>query len=641
MNKNGQEINIITWIVIFLYCTFVLIFLINYSKNFVLTFDAAFNFQVSEELLNGLYATNYDHPVVFYHGVQTGWPFIFPTYLLNMFLGTSYQNMQFVSAFYAAALLFLITKVVYDETNIFTALITSSLVLISPLFIYTVAVGYGEIATEFWIFLVLILLNKKCTSNNDKKYSIVAGIAFGLGFLTKTVFLICTPALLFYIILDLHSSDNRKRTLFSYILFFVSGIIVFLLFELYKCSQLGISEYFNWWREELPEIFAQTGASGKYMSSADLRILEKVLKHANLFESFYHIPLSLICIPLPLVFKSFWSDGNQPLSYILKKLNKSLVFLYTLCFTYVAWWLFLTPTVKTFYRRIIIANTLLIVLCIITLSWVISELCKGKKWATVITLPFICFFIILFTFNSLSALKSTTASERDLKQDSFDVVSYLNDLDNVHMYGVGWWQAPVISSISDYHFRDLNLHEEIVDDGYFILDNYMRKGEADAFSTRVLPRCQAELVYKNNNYSVYSIQDYTLSYYDSIDHCLNIIATNESNHMEVFWDTGSSFNEIEKCCLMKTGDAYITEFPEQLSLLRLDFTSEDQTAMIDEIIFRIYGNTVSLNADDLSRLIVGYNNITTPVIVNQRLSFSIDGPDPFIVFNVEHITQSM
>ena len=222
-------------------------------NNCLLDFDAGMNFQVSKSLAdNGRYATNYmdvdynaSDSLLFDHKIQTGSPIIFPTALLNVIFGVKPMHMQIVLCAVYCVFLFLIYYVVSKRLGRIAGILTT--LFFVPYTYFNPFYGYGEVAMGT-VMLLTFLVFLYARQNGKFRYYFVTGLLFGIGYLTKTVFMICAPTYFLFLVYDLVKSSNRKHEFKKYLTLVGGFLVPVAIFELYKLISLGgIMQYFTWW----------------------------------------------------------------------------------------------------------------------------------------------------------------------------------------------------------------------------------------------------------------------------------------------------------------------------------------------------------------------------------------------------------
>ena len=198
---------------------FLIIFII--MESCVLDFDAGMNFMVTKYLaINGDYATYYDEYVLFDHAIQTGGIVIALTTLLNLFAGINTVHMQIVTTLFLCLLIGTLYQYIKNQANSYFSLVVIVVIATSPWVIRTAVTGYGEIPMGF-LMIAAVLLFKKVLDNKNFSGFFCIGLILGIGYLTKTVFLIILPSFIFWVTIDYLIN---KRRLVKYYLALIIGV---------------------------------------------------------------------------------------------------------------------------------------------------------------------------------------------------------------------------------------------------------------------------------------------------------------------------------------------------------------------------------------------------------------------------------
>lgn len=504
-------------IILFLLFSISLVLTVYYST---LSFDGAMNFQVSKNLFSfGEYATNYNGITVFDHTIQTGSPLLFPVAIVFFIFGINIFTAQIPSVIYLLLLTVTIYYVSSKLANNWISLITLLVFLQTPFLLEFAVNGYGEIPTLFFILLGTYFFYKLERSDitNKNRISIFIGILFGLAYLTKTIALIAVPSFLIVFLLDVLLL--KKNEIRYYILISISFFVPVILFEIYKFLSLGYYNYVSWWSVELSHIFSQSGVTSGFQDS--IGIFDKLTTHFLLLSGFLDLPptwlLIFLIVPYILIATKVTID------FLINKLNNisiSILFLSGISSTYLIWWLLVTPTSKAWMRRIINGVLIheIITIFAIYICWRylfvnirLYKIQKHKIYLVGVSIIIISLSASVLIYISHSPyLKFPTAPSKErIELETF--VESINDLpENAKLYGVGWWQAPVISFASNKNIYDINkIDLDSFNNGinnYFIVDSYLYSiGKSEMES--VLNRSDYKLINKEDTHYLYKINN--------------------------------------------------------------------------------------------------------------------------------------
>lgn len=189
-------------------------------------YDGAYNATVSKNVAHGLgYVTSYDQYYFNNYEITTGPTILLPTALLIKIFG----NVHWVGAVNTLIIFSLLVLLIVIEKRIskkswstiltkFAIFLMILFILVPPLFFTKV---YGEIpATLFFIIASVIYFSK-----SQYRYAI-AGIFFGMAFVTKTVMLLLFLPIFFHALLRIFKQNNYR---YKELKFFSTMLISFVL----------------------------------------------------------------------------------------------------------------------------------------------------------------------------------------------------------------------------------------------------------------------------------------------------------------------------------------------------------------------------------------------------------------------------
>lgn len=497
------------WIVVGEIAIWILIvlFLFLGMRRVGLSFDSAMNYQISENLAeSGQYRSNYTEmnyqEAMFYHPVQTGAPVIMPAALLNLMFGSSPVNMQIVTTLYLLALFILVKIVVEKFAGIILAFLAVLYLTVFPDITILAWQSLGEVAMGVWMLLAFIIYQNGRKKKSKWSYFIL-GVIAGIGFLTKTAYLICVPSFILFILYDLYKS--KGKILIEYGKTCIGFLIPVGGFELYKFLCLGKEEYIEWWGYERGAIFQQTGLGQHVEISLLNKISQRFVILADLANMQWYWLALIIVVP------AVWFAWI----YFIKRGRSSfLLQCYIMFMGYTAWWCLYLPETKLWLRRVEVGLILGIIvffsvvgLCIKDIVHDFKERKKIKSACVRSVGGGIIFCCLLVNF-----IGNTIDFEQYYKymvsiQNSVEAVSeYIDSLpeDSVFM-GVAWWQAPVIAAESNVEILNLEYYDNVIDEFYFVEDSYMKSGEANGIKNRLGSRYAVETVYEGGRDTVYKV----------------------------------------------------------------------------------------------------------------------------------------
>lgn len=517
--------------IIFYFCIVLIIhfsikcFSISQTETF--SFDGAINAQVSQNLIkNFSYSTRYDGGQVFDPSIQTGIPVIFPLALLFTLFGESFEIGLIINAFYCVSLLLAILYFIKYCLKLpnFYSLIFILLFYSTPQ-IFTYAFGlFGEIPTLFFIFLVIIFLFK-FEETNQKKYLFLSGFSFGLAYLTKTIAFIILPSLFlffFLIYLDRKSLKIKYKKLITVFIFgFTPPIVLFEIFKLLSLKQ--VQNYLSWWKNQTIGIFQQAGVISGFQDTNGF--FQKLITHLGIFASEINLHISIIIFLLLIISISvigflFIAIKKEKKVYrFLPTIvtNKTLIILFSIVLTYFGWWLFITPTQKAWFRRIINGYILLEVSVIVVLFFINTYILQNLNLKKNNFVKFSSIFLINLFFVVIFVLLPTKLTnfnisfmDSEFKKNTEKASIFMNTLPpQSKFFGFGWWQAPILSFESKKVFFNLDFDVHMSEPGiksnkFLIIDSFAQKTAEDEYS-KIFGDFNYQKLYSNDDYEIFEL----------------------------------------------------------------------------------------------------------------------------------------
>ena len=473
-------------------------------NNCLLDFDAGMNFQVSKSLAdNGRYATNYmdvdynaSDSLLFDHKIQTGSPIIFPTALLNVIFGVKPMHMQIVLCAVYCVFLFLIYYVVSKRLGRIVGILTT--LFFVPYTYFNPFYGYGEVAMGT-VMLLTFLVFLYARQNGKFRYYFVTGLLFGIGYLTKTVFMICAPTYFLFLVYDLVKSSNRKHEFKKYLALVGGFLVPVAIFELYKLISLGgIMQYFSWWYQELACILTESGTSDEVGGITGLlsRIVTNIVWYGDMFNMLSLFLIVLMVFPA-VYFIYCWKKG--------KKIDELNICLYFVFMTYMAWWLLIVSGDRLSERRIMIANVFGITNSLLLFGKIVKEnFKKSRVMYSILTVAAAVIMGFIFVPKCISEYGGIVKSH-ERKQLIDEAVEFIRSQpENSSYYGSGWWQNPTIAVEANVTMHNIDC-EELKPDSYFVEDVYMKVNSDTLNDMR--SRYYVETVFENDECVICKISD--------------------------------------------------------------------------------------------------------------------------------------
>jgi hypothetical protein len=479
------------------------------------SFDGAINLQVPETLIRyGRYATSYNSIIDFDHSIQSGFPLLLPIYFMFLIFGKSTFTAQLVSSTYlilAAVVIYHLTAI---NTNRVFALICMVLFMLTPSLLEYGHHIYGEIPALFYLLSSLVILYRleKNPDGTGIFLPFLAGFLYGLSYLTKTVMLIAAPSIILFCMIDLLFIHKLKMK--HYILMLIGFILPIVAFECYKLIQLGADAYSEWWKKQSSSIMTHVGVMEKYEDTANLYV--KMLVHTKKFCRFFRmniaVMLCFLCIP-HLIF-----TVNFLYHFIIKRRDQvklALAIVYGTACTYMVWWICMTPTARAWPRRIIDGYILQEIAFVISLYflWKFLSTTNYKVQFSKKIIGGVVFTVLLLVilYQGVVNIKHVgfLFKPSQEKLDAERIAKTIELLpEKAKIFGFGWWQAPILSFLSNRMFLDIALHRlpnypVKLRDTYFVID-YPEALETVEFY--VLEKTKNRLIEKQGYNYLYQIE---------------------------------------------------------------------------------------------------------------------------------------
>ncbi|OUL82351.1 ArnT family glycosyltransferase [Paraburkholderia hospita] len=474
-------------------------------------FDGAMNLKTAASLVRGDgYGFFYDR--FFPFPAQTDGPFILPTALAFWLGGITPFTGQVVNLLYIAALIILLTVLLSRlNTPLWLALLAVLASIAMPGFVDYSMNGYGEVPVLAWFFsAVLVLVPRTGNGAPSRARLTAAGVLFGVAYLTKVVALVCVaPAMLILTCVVFCQPDRKGRLIALYI----GAVVPVLLWELFRLVEVGSAHaYVNWWRYQVAQIRAQSGAKN---TGAVEGFLAKGAHHLSILSDMTGVPAAVLAIGIVVpVFVG--------LLLALDKRTRSntrlvLAVLVTVVSLYFFWWMFISPTAMTWLRRILDGLVLLQCLVVVALvaAWTrrpgphslsgVREP-RGNVVLVVVLIPAIACSLMLAR-NGESLTRPPQVPDYALNMYKMaDTVRALPA--DATIFGTGWWQAPVVSLFSGRRFENFEHWRtdriNAAHDKYFVTDMYT-EGISQSSIQKVLDVSDHEQVVKMTGGALYKL----------------------------------------------------------------------------------------------------------------------------------------
>ena len=408
------------------------------------SFDGAMNLNVARSLAEGHgYGFRYDGFFAF--PAQTDGPFVLPAALLFRMFGISRASAQAVSLCYLLAFAALVPTLLRRAgLPAWLAVAAASACLAMPGTAEYGLGGYGEIPALCWTLAALLAATRAVEHPDRGTWRFaLSGLLFGLAVLTKTAALIAVLPAASACAAFAAGPGRGRRDVAALAIGLALPIVGWELFRLLALGSLAA--WHLWWQLQLGQVARQSG-------SADIRLLPgpllaKLGRHLRILSGEVGVPVPLLAVwlvlPAAMAFRRLLRDPADPATRLLV----SALLLATL--STVAWWLLLAPTGMAWLRRILPA--LLLQTCLVALLLPRSGTRLRAVPAALLLVPQL----------ALLGAGLRELSQRDPAAHGDGIrraVLLMRGLppDSV-FFGVGWWQAPVLSLFSGRTVMNLDL----------------------------------------------------------------------------------------------------------------------------------------------------------------------------------------
>ncbi|MEX3972077.1 ArnT family glycosyltransferase [Paraburkholderia caribensis] len=449
---------------------------------------------------------------------QTDGPFILPTALAFWIGGVTPFTGQVVNLIYIAAFILLAVALLRRvHVPLWLALFTAMACLSTPGFVENSMNGYGEVPMLTWFFGgLLVLVSGRDGFNVQPARLFWTGFLFGIAYLTKVVALVCVGPALLVLFCVIVSQPGRVRRLFVLGL----GLVVpVLCWEIFRVVEIGnVRGYVSWWRFQLGQVGAQSGAR---RSEAGVGLLSKGAHHLSMLSDMTGVSAVLLgfAIVVPIVLGLSMAFDSK----ISPALRLALFMLTGVTGLYFLWWIFISPTAMTWLRRIL--DGLLLLQCLIAVLLSIiwarpARSSEGRLSTTRLSNVLMLIALLPVVIGQLSLIRNGQTFTRppevaNYQLDTYKLADAVRRLPaDATIFGAGWWQAPAVALFSGRNFSNFEHWRtsriDAVSDKYFIADMYTI-GISQSTIDKVLARSQHQQLVKMQGGELYklgSVQPY-------------------------------------------------------------------------------------------------------------------------------------
>lgn len=421
------------------------------------------------------------------------WPFIH-------FWGINHFTLQMSNLIFLALTAMLLSWIIIRLTgNRWMALLAIVLYFTVPGLRQFGLQGFGEIAAAFYLLAIAYILY--LALSNARYYPLLGLLLFLAGHTKNYLFIVYPLLLLILGYLALRQKAVKIRDIIWMSIAFLIPITLLLgLFWTLYGSTAFKKEMLDYW---LLFTSAQWGNS----MGAETRSWHLVIEAFRVLGA-EHGGWPLIYIPLVLgnaITIAALVQGNMRRHLPVFDREQTLIlFLFALSVFYIGYW-FHFSTFAIWYRRLVpflIINIPLFILAASVL-WQRTRSYKVRVFAGTAALA----VFLLLGFGHL-AICLKESSDFPLWHshliDRIDATEQIRKLPaDAKIFGIGWWQAPVISLFSGRYFLDLHGHKgDKYSEGYLMVDDYALKISPDEIRNALAP-LQYNLFWSNTTNRLY------------------------------------------------------------------------------------------------------------------------------------------
>ncbi|KPD15439.1 hypothetical protein ADM96_32705 [Burkholderia sp. ST111] len=496
---------------------YTLIGLVRYAMIAPPSFDGAMNLNTAASFSRGEgYGFFYDQFFAF--PAQTDGPFILPSAFAFWLGGITPFTSQVVNLVYVVALICVVVALARRVgVPLWLALFGTMACLATPGFIEYSMNGYGEIPVLVWFLAaIFVLVPGKVRGIPDQRRLFVAGLLFGMAYLTKVVALVCVAPAMLILACLIFMQPHRSRRLIALGIGFAAPVAAW---EIFRFIEVGTAHaYANWWRLQFQQIRSQSGAKHTDVAQG---FLSKGLQHLLSLADMTGVaaPMLAVCIIVPLVLGLIFAVDRRRSAHV-RLVLAVLVFVTGL---YFFWWLFISPNAMTWLRRIVdgllLLNCLIVVVLAQTWRRPVGDAKRSVSDRQAVRVVMLLALVPVVVCQLLLIRSGETVTRPpqppSYALDMFRVADKVRALpSDATIFGTGWWQAPSISLFSQRQFMNFErwLPERLnaVPDKYFVTDMYT-EGISQSSIHGVLDESQYSTLLKLNGGALYkldSVQPY-------------------------------------------------------------------------------------------------------------------------------------
>lgn len=480
-----------------------------------LSFDGGMNAQMARNLIeHGRYATHYGSYRDFDHRVTTGPTVVLPTALSFGAFGVSTFTAQLTSLMYFIALFVLGTLFAYRHAGPIGSLLALLLIAATPQLLVRGLELYGEVPALAFLLAGLLVFELDPPSRPGFR-GLATGVFLGLAVLTKVYMLLPISALGLVLLLALL---RKQRISGRWTGGMAAGFVVPLAaFELPKLVVLSPAGYLQWW-----DVLARRAVSQGLPSQMEDTpgVVSKLNGHLGILGAATHIPVWLVVLILLTPWLLLLVLRRRPGEKRGRAGSIPVWFLASASLFHATWWLVSTPTSRAWYRRVFVGFVLQELLISIVLVWAVATLVEihkrrgqcGNRLQRA-SIPLLAALLTLSTGVLVTrGLPDARPLSKPLpaRQGDEVVAHFLRGLPRrATFYGEGWWQSPVLATLSGRWINDLDdlplsRMGVSLDQTYLVIDRAFASMAASQVR-ETLDRVDSQLVCEAGGSSVYRL----------------------------------------------------------------------------------------------------------------------------------------
>ncbi|WP_074302151.1 ArnT family glycosyltransferase [Paraburkholderia phenazinium] len=487
--------------------------LVRYAMVAPPSFDGAMNLNTAASFSRGEgYGFFYDQ--FFSFPAQTDGPFILPAALAFWVGGITPFTSQVVNLLYVVALICMVIALTRRVgVPLWLALFGMMACVATPGFIEYSMSGYGEIPVLVWFLAgIFVLVPRKVRGIPDRHRLFVAGLLFGMAYLTKVVALVCVAPGMLVLACLIFTQPNRWRRLVAFAIGFGAPVAAW---EVFRLVELGsVHAYLGWWRFQAGQILAQSGARPNHAAEG---VIHKGVQHLSILADLTGVaaPMLAICVVVPVALGLIFALDRRRLAHIRLVLGMLAV----VVGLYFFWWIFIGPTAMAWLRRIVDGLVLLQCLIVVVLAeaWRRPDatpersVARGRGLRAVTLLALVP--VVAGQLFLIRSGETITHPPQPPKYalDMFQMADRVRALPpDATVFGTGWWQAPVVALFSQRRFMNFEhwsaARINALRDKYFVTDMYT-EGLSQKSIRTVLDESQHTVLFKLDGGALYKLWD--------------------------------------------------------------------------------------------------------------------------------------